>query len=145
MRTSIFCLLALAFIANCLLLAPTHTVVGQTSRTPDGHLAYDFGIETLGGVFTPIIRKGVTIPHSVTQVFSTASDNQEQIFLSIFSGTAPVTSGANSLGQFQLVDIPRLPRGEPQIEVTFGVEIDSLWISAKDLRTERSISIRKVK
>ena len=96
-------------------------------------------IETLGGVATPQIERNTTIPTRRTQVFSTASDNQTQVEIHILQGERPMAADNKSLGKFILDGIPPAPRGVPQIEVTFDVDVNGiLKVSAKDKATGRS-------
>jgi molecular chaperone DnaK len=96
-------------------------------------------IETLGGVATPQIERNTTIPTRRTQVFSTASDNQTQVEIHILQGERPMAVDNKSLGKFILDGIPPAPRGMPQIEVTFDVDVNGIMkVSAKDKATERS-------
>ncbi|MCA1899392.1 MAG: molecular chaperone DnaK [Chloroflexi bacterium] len=96
-------------------------------------------IETLGGVATPQIERNTTIPTRRTQVFSTASDNQTQVEIHVLQGERPMAADNKSLGKFILDGIPPAPRGIPQIEVTFDVDVNGiLKVSAKDKATGRS-------
>lgn len=102
------------------------------------------GIETMGGVSTPLIEKNTTIPTSKSQVFSTAEDNQKAVDINILQGERPMAIDNKSLGRFQLSDIESAPRGVPQIEVTFSINSDGIvYVSAKDRKTniEQSITI----
>jgi len=103
------------------------------------------GIETLGGVFTPLVARNTTIPTKKEQVFSTAQDNQHQVQIKVLQGERKMASDNKSLGQFDLVGIPPAPRGSPQIEVSFDIDADGILnVSAKDKMTnkEQSIVIR---
>ncbi len=96
-------------------------------------------IETLGGVATPQIERNTTIPTRRTQVFSTAADNQTQVEIHVVQGERPMAADNKSLGKFILDGIPPAPRGVPQIEVTFDVDVNGiLKVSAKDKATGRS-------
>ncbi len=101
------------------------------------------GIETMGGVATKIIEKNTTIPASRTQVFSTASDNQPSVEIHIVQGERPLAGDNKTLGRFMLDGIPPAPRGMPQVEVTFDVNVNGiLSVKAKDKTTNKEQSIR---
>ncbi|MGZ4907258.1 MAG: molecular chaperone DnaK [Halobacteriota archaeon] len=102
------------------------------------------GIETLGGVFTKLIEKNTTIPTKRSQVFSTAADHQTSVEIHVLQGEREMAVGNKTLGRFQLVGIPPAPRGIPQIEVTFDIDVNGIvHVSAKDLGTgnEQKITI----
>ena len=102
------------------------------------------GIETLGGVMTPLIERNTTIPTSKSQVFSTAADNQPAVDIHGLQGERPMAADNKTLGNFQLNNIPPAPRGVPQIEVTFDIDANGIVnVKAKDLGTgkEQSITI----
>ena len=103
------------------------------------------GIETLGGVLTKLIEKNTTIPTKHSQVFSTAEDGQHAVTVHVLQGERERATDNKSLGRFDLTDIPRAPRGVPQIEVTFDIDANGILnVSAKDKATakEQSIVIR---
>ena len=100
------------------------------------------GIETLGGVATPLIERNSTIPTRKSQVFSTAADNQTQVQINVVQGERPMATDNKQLGTFVLDGIPSAPRGIPQIEVTFDIDADGiLHVSAKDKATGREQKI----
>jgi len=100
------------------------------------------GIETLGGVSTPLIEKNTTIPTQKSQVFSTAEDNQTAVTVHVIQGERPQASQNKSLGQFNLTDLPPAPRGTPQIEVSFDLDANGILnVSAKDKNTGKEQSI----
>jgi|TARA_B100001741_G_scaffold149169_1_gene123117 molecular chaperone DnaK len=100
------------------------------------------GIETLGGVMTPLIEKNTTIPTNKSQVFSTAEDNQTAVTVHVLQGERKKASDNKSLGQFNLTDIPAAPRGTPQIEVTFDIDANGkIDVSAKDKSSNKEQSI----
>jgi molecular chaperone DnaK len=104
------------------------------------------GIETLGGVATPLIERNTTIPVKKSQIFSTAADSQPSVEIHILQGERGIASANKTLGRFVLDGIPPAPRGMPQIEVTFDIDSNGiLHVNAKDLGTgkEQSISIQK--
>jgi molecular chaperone DnaK len=101
------------------------------------------GIETMGGVATPLIEKNTTIPTKKSQIFSTADDNQTAVTIHVVQGERKQASGNKSLGRFDLADIPPAARGMPQIEVTFDLDANGiLHVSAKDKATGKEQSIR---
>lgn len=103
------------------------------------------GIETLGGVFTTMIKRNTTIPTSKSQVFSTAADNQSAVDIHVLQGERAMAADNKTLGRFQLTDIPLAPRGVPQIQVTFDIDANGIvHVSAKDLGTgkEQKIEIK---
>jgi molecular chaperone DnaK len=100
------------------------------------------GIETMGGVATPLIEKNTTIPTKKSQVFSTAEDNQSAVTIHVVQGERKQASGNKSLGRFDLADIPAAPRGVPQVEVTFDIDANGILnVSAKDKGTGKEQSI----
>jgi molecular chaperone DnaK len=100
------------------------------------------GIETMGGVATPLIDKNTTIPTKKSQVFSTAEDNQTAVTIHVVQGERKQASQNKSLGRFDLADIPSAPRGMPQIEVTFDIDANGILnVSAKDKATGKQQSI----
>ncbi|RJX22855.1 MAG: molecular chaperone DnaK [Ammonifex sp.] len=100
------------------------------------------GIETLGGVFTRIIDRNTTIPTRKSQIFTTAADNQPSVEVHVLQGERPMAAGNKTLGKFHLVGIPPAPRGVPQIEVTFDIDVNGIVnVSAKDMGTGKTQSI----
>jgi molecular chaperone DnaK len=100
------------------------------------------GIETMGGVATPVIEKNTTIPTKKSQIFSTADDNQTAVTIHVVQGERKQATSNKSLGRFDLADIPPAPRGMPQIEVTFDIDANGiLHVGAKDKATGKEQSI----
>ncbi len=101
------------------------------------------GIETLGGVSTPLISKNSTIPTSKSQVFSTAADNQTQVEINVLQGERPMAADNKSLGRFVLDGIPPAPRGVPQIEVGFDIDANGILnVKATDKASGKEQSIK---
>ncbi|MCQ8898330.1 MAG: Hsp70 family protein, partial [Hadesarchaea archaeon] len=101
------------------------------------------GIETLGGIFTPLIPRNTTIPTRRSQIFTTASDFQTAVTIHVLQGERPMAADNVSLGRFDLVGIPPAPRGVPQIEVTFDIDANGiLKVTARDLATGKEQAIR---
>ncbi len=100
------------------------------------------GLETLGGVMTPIIERNTTIPVKKSQVFSTAEDNQSAVTIHVLQGERPMAADNMSLGQFNLEGIPPAPRGMPQVEVTFDIDANGiLHVTAQDKATGKEQQI----
>ncbi len=100
------------------------------------------GIETLGGVATPMILKNTTIPTAKTQIFSTAADNQPQVEIHVLQGERPMSADNKTLGKFILDGIPPAPRGVPQIEVAFDIDVNGILnVSAVDKATGKKQAI----
>jgi molecular chaperone DnaK len=100
------------------------------------------GIETKGGVMTPLIERNTTIPTRRTEVFTTAEDMQPSVEIHVLQGEREMASYNKTLGKFQLVDLPPAPRGVPQIEVTFDIDANGIvHVSAKDRATSKEQSM----
>lgn len=101
------------------------------------------GIETLGGVLTPIVERNTTVPTQKKQIFSTAADNQPAVTIVVLQGERKMAKDNKEIGRFDLADIPPAPRGVPQIEVAFDIDADGiLRVSAKDLNSGKEQKIR---
>ena len=101
------------------------------------------GLETMGGVMTPLIERNTTIPVRKTQVFSTAEDNQTAVDVHVLQGERPLAADNMSLGRFRLDGIPSAPRGLPQVEVTFDIDANGILnVSAKDKASGREQSVK---
>ncbi len=100
------------------------------------------GIETLGGVLTPLISRNTTIPTTKSQIFSTAADNQPAVDIMVYQGERPMARDNKLLGHFQLTGINPAKRGTPRIEVTFSIDVNGIVkVSAKDLDTQKEQNI----
>jgi len=101
------------------------------------------GVETLGGVMTPLIERNTTIPTSKSETFSTAADGQTEVTIHVLQGERKMADNNRTLGRFNLTGIPPAPRGMPQIEVTFDIDANGILnVSAKDKATGKEQSIR---
>ncbi len=124
----------------------------EEGRAPEGDiksvllldvLPLTLGIETLGGVSTPMIQKNTTVPTSNSQVFSTAIDNQPSVEINVLQGERSLANDNRSLGRFILSGLPPAPRGIPQVEVVFDIDANGiLTVTAKDKASSKSQSIR---
>jgi molecular chaperone DnaK len=100
------------------------------------------GIETLGGVMTPLIQRNTTIPTKKSEVFTTAADSQTSVEVHVLQGERPMARDNRTLGKFHLVGIPPAPRGVPQVEVTFDIDANGILnVSAKDTATGKQQNI----
>ncbi len=120
----------------------TLTVEPNSPAIEEGELVQSVGIETLGGVFTPLLEAGCRVPCEATNTFSTAIDDQDEISLTLFRGTAGLVAQNHFLGEFVVVGIPPAPGGEPQVAITVRAEESAIALSASDtagsdLRFER--------
>lgn len=145
MRT-LFPILALSFLVlGCQKQSRAPLVVEDaTPIVAAGHTMEDLGIETLVGVFTPLIKSGAAVPCTHSEIFSTAADGQSQIIIKPFRGTNQLVVANHSLGRFQVIGIPSAPRGTPQIQITFTISEEQILISARDLSRKIDLDIQKI-
>ncbi len=137
--------LAVACLAASARGTPVIVEAGSPAIGADGRLVEAVELETLGGVFTPVLERGCRVPCSSAQVFTTAADRQQQITISVFRGSAGMVSGATPLGRFRVEGIPPLSRGEPQVTIVFGAEGKDLTLQARDAKTGRPYRINRVR
>jgi molecular chaperone DnaK len=136
------CVLALlVLLGSCARSGPAHDAAILERNSPavgdGGSLVEDVGLETFGGVFTPLLKAGCATPCKVTEAFSTAQDNQSKFEISLFRGKGKLVSDTHPLGVCHVVNIPPAPRGMPQIDVTVEVAEKEVRVYAVDRPTGR--------
>ncbi|WP_404437773.1 Hsp70 family protein [Stutzerimonas chloritidismutans] len=135
-----------AFVIAASYCSAESVVVEDNSPAVQGSLLNEnVGIETLGGVLTPILNSRCKIPCRLTQVFSTAEDNQDQITIYLARGQQKMASQSTRLGRYRISGIAPAPRGTPQIEVEFAVINGQILLSAKDIEKISEIKLEKLK
>lgn len=121
-------------------------VVERKSPAAKGKvLSENIGIETLGGVLTPLLETGCSLPCTLSQIFSTAEDNQDQITITLVRGSSKMANEGVNLGRYQISGIAPAPRGTPQIKVVFGASKGNIWFAASDSDGKSKLIISKVK
>jgi len=132
------------FAASVLAYAEPITVESPTpGATKAGRLVENVGIETLGGMLTPLAEIGCQLPCAVTKVFSTADDKQAEIKLSLFRGKSKLVADARRLGSFAVVGIPLLPRGQPHIAITLKILRGRITLEAVDQQSGAQLNIER--
>lgn len=145
MRAILPTLLVALVVSGCQRRAHSPLVVeDKTPIVKSGRTTESLGIQTLGGVFTLLINSGTVVPCSHFEKFSTASDGQKQITIMPFRGTNRLVANNVALGRFQIVGIPKGPRGTPKIEVTFSITQEQILMSAKDWTHQTILEIQKI-
>jgi molecular chaperone DnaK (HSP70) len=140
-----FILISLLLMSCSSSIADVVVVENDSPIIQGGVLSENVGIETLGGLLTPILESGCKLPCKLSQIFSTAEDNQNQITITLVRGLSKLTQDGVKLGKYQITGIMPAPRGTPQIKVVFGASRGQIWLSASDVSGKSNIQITKVK
>jgi len=120
-------------------------IVEKNSPVVQGeYLKENVGIETLGGVLTPLLRSGCKLPCELSQIFSTAEDNQNQIIIVLVRGSQSLAKDGVNLGKYQITGISPLPRGVPQIQVIFKASEGNIWLIANDKDSNSDIKLERI-
>lgn len=140
------CALLVLVLASCTHHGEASLVVETRpdAFTEEGTLRETIGIETLGGVSTPILAKGCSAPCRASHTFSTAEDGQDQILLRLFRGEAKSATTAQPLGTFQVSGIAPVSRGRARILVEFEADRGGITIKARDMHGRSALSVRRV-
>ena len=131
-------------LASCSSSTVTVVVEENSPVTQGSELLENIGIETLGGVFTPLLQSGCNLPCEISQVFSTAEDNQSQITITIVRGSEKMANKGKYLGKYQISGISPAPLGVPQIEVIFQASGGNILLSVKDKERMSNLKLVKV-
>jgi len=128
--------IAFAFaLAGCMPSASPNPTVVEASMPavgPDGKLVQAVGIETLGGVFTPLLPRGCALPCSISQNFSTSENNQPHIDVYLYRGNCRLVPECQPLGRFRIAGFAGKPRGEPAVSVTFSINAAGITLAAHE-------------
>ncbi len=139
----IYILLIALLSSSC--VQSSEAVIEENSPALTKHtLSENIGIETLGGVFTPLLNIGCELPCEISQIFSTAEDNQDQITVALVRGKGKFVKDGISLGKYKLAGIKPAPRGVPQVEFTLRASKNNIFLSAKELSPVSELQIVKV-
>jgi len=150
LRIMTFSILVCCQISACSKKAsklPDGTIVVEAASeavAADGTVVQAIGIETLGGVFTPVIRAGAKAPVKHMEIFSTAADNQDQVTIGLYRGSAQMVKDSTPMGKYQISGIGPAPRGIPQLEVTFSVKDGQILLAARDKLTAKPMPLRRL-
>ena len=142
MNKYIFIIFVLILLTSC--NESVELIVESNSPAAQGILLKEsIGIETLGGVFTPLLNSGCNLPCEITQIFSTAEDNQNQIKLILYRGTKKLSSKNKLLGNLKITGIKPASRGKPKIQVKFRATNGKIIIAVKDLDGTSKLKLLK--
>lgn len=131
-------------LVSCSSSAVTVVVEENSPAVQGGVLIENIGIETLGGVFTPLLHSGCNLPCELSRVFSTADDNQSQITITLIRGSEKMANIGKKLGRYKISGIALAPRGVPKIEVIFQVSRGNILLSVKDKENRSNLKLVKV-
>ena len=141
-------LLVTMFFVGSVAISAGGTPIIVETRSPavgaDGRLVESVGLETIGGVFTPLLEVGCLLPCTSGQIFTTAADFQSQITISLFRGTAGVVAEVKPLGRFRVEGIPPMGRGLPQVSIVLSTSGNDLVLEARDASTREPYPIVRV-
>jgi molecular chaperone DnaK len=142
-RCIVAAVLALAGAGACRRIPRGLEVERHSGAVVAGQLVEDIGIETLGGVFTPLLARGRQVPCDVTETFGTAADNQDNVQIRLFRGVAGLARDATPLGRFTIDNLPKRPRGEVVVAVTFAFTADGTLVIRASERSGHAVSLRR--
>ena len=142
-HAAVFVIVALAAASAGGATTDSLKVEARSSAVANGRLVEDIGIETLGGVFTPLLERRRAVPCEVTQTFSTAADNQAEIEIRLFRGVATLARDAKSMGRFVVASLPRGARGTVNVAVTISVTADGTIALVAKEKSGRPVQLRR--